>query len=107
VTGALTDVVNAHTEGQLAIITPEVDELATALSLPVPPDLTGKVVLLTPAEAKGLEFDTVVVADPAGILVAGPHGPNDLYVAMTRATQRLGVVHVGPPPAELVSLTVR
>ena len=107
VTGALADIVNAHTEGQLAIITPEVDELATALSLPVPPDLTGKVVLLTPAEAKGLEFDTVVVADPASILVAGPHGPNDLYVAMTRATQRLGVVHVGPPPAELVSLTVR
>jgi len=69
-----------------------------------PPELTGKVVLLTPAEAKGLEFDMVVIADPEAILAADPHGPNDLYVAMTRATQRLGVVHPGPVPRELSSL---
>jgi DNA helicase IV len=75
--------------------------------LPVPPDLTGEVVLLTPAEAKGLEFDGVVLADPAAILTEGPHGPNDLYVAMTRATRWLGVVHPGPVPAELRSLAER
>ncbi|MET0237894.1 MAG: ATP-binding domain-containing protein [Kibdelosporangium sp.] len=60
------------------------------------------VVLLTPAEAKGLEFDSVLVVDPAAILAAAPRGHNDLYVAMTRATHRLGVLHPGPPPAELI-----
>ena len=105
VPGALAAVIDAHTDGQLAIIAPEVNELAAELALPVPPDLTGQVVLLTPAEAKGLEFDVVVVADPAAILAAGPHGPNDLYVAMTRATRQLGVVHRGPVPRELRSLT--
>jgi DNA helicase IV len=104
----LAELASAHSDGQLAIITPaeRVDRLAAALSLPAPPDLTGKVVLLTPKQAKGLEFDAVLIADPAGIL-ARPLGHNDLYVAMTRATRRLGVVHVGPPPPELSSLTVR
>jgi DNA helicase IV len=105
--GVLAELVDEHTEGQLAIIAPETGELAVALSLSVPPDLTAEVVLVTPAEAKGLEFDSVVIADPAAVLAAGPCGPNDLYVAMTRATQRLGVVHPGPVPRELRSLTER
>jgi len=103
---AVADVVAGHTDGQLAIIAPAVDQLAAALSLPVPPDLTGTVVLLTPTQAKGLEFDAVLIVDPARILAA-PRGHNDLYVAMTRATRRLGVVHPGSAPAELSSLTVR
>ncbi|MFF1615106.1 HelD family protein [Amycolatopsis sp. NPDC058278] len=105
--GVLAELVDEHTGGQLAIIAAATRELAGALSLPVPPDLAGEVVLLTPAEAKGLEFDSVVIADPAAVLAAGPRGPNDLYVAMTRATQRLGVVHPGPVPRELRSLTER
>ncbi|MFP5023104.1 UvrD-helicase domain-containing protein [Pseudonocardia phyllosphaerae] len=44
----------------------------------------------TPASAKGLEFDAVVIVDPERIEA---HNPADLYVAMTRATQRLGLVH--------------
>jgi DNA helicase IV len=107
VPAALAALAEAHTGGKLAIIAPETGELAAALSLPAPPDLTGEVVLLTPAEAKGLEFDVVVLADPAAVLAAGPHGPNDLYVAMTRATRGLGVVHPGPVPRELSSLAVR
>jgi hypothetical protein len=107
VPGALAALAGEHTDGQLAIIAPAAGELAAALSLPVPPDLTSKVVLLAPAEAKGLEFDVVVIADPAAVLAAGPHGPNDLYVAMTRATRALGVVHSGPVPPELRSLAVR
>jgi hypothetical protein len=104
---ALAELAAAHTDGQLAIIVPagHVGALSAALSLPAPPDLTGKVVLLTPAQAKGLEFDAVLIADPAAILAA-PLGHNDLYVAMTRATQRLGVVHPGEPPAELDPLIV-
>ena len=44
-------------------------------------------------EAKGLEFDAVVVVEPAEVLAESPRGANDLYVAITRSTQRLAVVH--------------
>ena len=67
------------------------------------PELTDSVVLLTPDQAKGLEFDSVLIIDPATILTT-PLGHNDLYVAMTRATHRLGVLHLGPPPPELAAM---
>ena len=69
-----------------------------------PAVLDAPVVVLTVAEAKGLEFDAVVVVDPAAILAAGPHGANDLYVALTRTTNRLGVVHPGDLPPVLARL---
>lgn len=54
----------------------------------------------TPSQTKGLEFDAVLVVEPERILAEGPRGAADLYVALTRATQRLGVLHRGPlPPA--------
>ena len=71
------------------------------------PDLTSEVVLLGTRQAKGLEFDSVLIADPAEIIAASPRGRNDLYVAMTRSTQRLGVLHPGPPPTELAALPPR
>ena len=49
-------------------------------------------VLLTVGQAKGLEFDSVLVVDPDGIVAESPRGRSDLYVALTRATQRLGVL---------------
>ncbi|GAA2836923.1 HelD family protein [Kribbella solani] len=48
--------------------------------------------VLTAREAKGLEFDSVLVVDPDGIVIESPRGLRDLYVALTRCTQRLGVV---------------
>ena len=45
--------------------------------------------------AKGLEFDAVVLVEPAELVAESPRGLNDLYVALTRATQRLTVVHRG------------
>ncbi|MEV6828573.1 UvrD-helicase domain-containing protein [Amycolatopsis sp. NPDC051102] len=107
VPGALAELAGERTGGKLAIIAPAAGELAAALSLRRPPDPVDDIVALTPAEAKGLEFDSVVIADPAAVLAAGPHGPNDLYVAMTRATRSLGVVHPGPVPRELASLVER
>ncbi|MFF9194621.1 HelD family protein [Streptomyces sp. NPDC014779] len=84
-------------EGRLAVIAPA--ELHPELVAALPeaahgpkPDLTRPVVLLDPRQAKGLEFDTVLVVDPEGIRAGAPHGVNDLYVALTRATQRLGVI---------------
>ncbi|MFD6066209.1 MULTISPECIES: HelD family protein [Amycolatopsis] len=100
------DLVATHSEGQLAIIAPSrhLGRLAAELSLATLPDLTDEVVLLAPQQAKGLEFDSVVIIDPVAILTAGPLGHNDLYVAMTRATHRLGIVHPGPPPDELAAI---
>lgn len=49
--------------------------------------------VLTVHDVKGLEFDAVVLAEPHAILSESPRGLNDLYVALTRATQRLAVVH--------------
>ena len=58
-----------------------------------------RVVVLPVLEAKGLEFDRVLLVEPAAVVAAGERGLGDLYVAMTRATQRLGLVHAQPLPA--------
>ncbi|WP_066943165.1 HelD family protein [Streptomyces lushanensis] len=84
-------------EGRIAVLAPATLLPALAAGLPhaswgPAPDLTRPVVLLSARQAKGLEFDTVVVVDPDGIRTASPRGTNDLYVALTRATQRLGIV---------------
>ncbi|WP_033290471.1 RNA polymerase recycling motor ATPase HelR [Amycolatopsis jejuensis] len=60
-----------------------------------------------PTETKGLEYDAVLVVDPDRILADGPRGAADLYVALTRATQRLGVLHRNPLPEVLTSLAAR
>ncbi|MFD0891797.1 ATP-binding domain-containing protein, partial [Streptosporangium algeriense] len=49
--------------------------------------------------AKGLEYDHVIVAEPAAIVEAEPRGMNRLYVVLTRAVSRLEVVHARPLPA--------
>ncbi|MEV0237219.1 ATP-binding domain-containing protein [Nonomuraea sp. NPDC050786] len=67
-------------------------------------DLDAPVVALTVGQAKGLEFDAVVVVDPAGILGQSPMGGQDLYVAVTRATRRLTVVYEGDLPQVLSRL---
>jgi DNA helicase IV len=54
--------------------------------------------------AKGLEFDNVVLVEPAAIAAVGRNGLRDLYVAMTRPTQRLTVVHGEPLPPALRAL---
>ena len=51
--------------------------------------------------AKGLEFDQVIVVEPARITAAGSRGPHRLYVALTRAVSRLTVLHAEPLPALL------
>jgi DNA helicase IV len=66
--------------------------------------LDSPVVVLTVHEVKGLEFDSVVLVEPATILKASPRGANDLYVALTRPTQRLRVLASGDFPAGLDNL---
>ncbi|MEV8212810.1 UvrD-helicase domain-containing protein [Leifsonia sp. NPDC077715] len=54
--------------------------------------LTRPIAVLTGYEAKGLEFDAVVLADPDALAAESPRGAASLYVAMTRPTQRLTLV---------------
>jgi DNA helicase IV len=99
--------------GKLAVIAPaaRIAELAAALPDAVPGEsvevLDSPVALLTVGQAKGLEFDRVVLADPAGIWSQSPAGGHDLYVALTRATHRLTVIHDTDLPPALHRLTPR
>jgi DNA helicase IV len=99
-------------EGSVAIVAPEL--LAPAVravleragvdadALPLE-EVAPAVRVLSAREAKGLEFDHVVVAEPAAIIdeAAGVQGLRHLYVALTRATKTLTIVHAGPLPAAL------
>ena len=96
-------------DGRVAVIVPA-GRVADARPRRVPastlgdePDLESPVVVLTVRQAKGLEFDAVVVVDPDGIVAESPRGANDLYVALTRATQRLTVLHSGDSPPALLA----
>ena len=52
---------------------------------------------------KGLEFDAVVLLEPAAVAASGAHGLRALYVALTRAVSSLLVLHDEDLPAELVA----
>jgi DNA helicase IV len=93
-------------DGRLGVIVPEAGlaDFAAAVRAVIPdatvgaePDLTVPVAVLTVRQTKGLEFDSVIVVDPGAIESDSPRGVSDLYVALTRATQRLTVVTDGWP----------
>ena len=94
-------------EGRLALITADrlVEGVARAVPAAARPApgrdaLSQEVVSLTATEAKGLEFDSVIVVEPGAVLEQ-PRGANDLYVGITRATRRLTVAHSGGLPPVL------
>ncbi|GAA4585120.1 AAA family ATPase [Planotetraspora phitsanulokensis] len=103
--------------GRLVVIVPSSDEarLGAAVAAEVPGAVTGAgpaaldapVSVMSVADAKGLEFDAVIVVEPERILRESPRGPSDLYVALTRATRRLGVIYTGGLPAVLTPLDQR
>ncbi|WP_375485387.1 HelD family protein [uncultured Jatrophihabitans sp.] len=90
-------------DGTLVVITSSADhdDVADAVRKALPDgvvtassdSLESPVSVLTVAAAKGLEFDGVVLVEPARIVAESVRGVNDLYVALTRPTQRLHVVH--------------
>ncbi|MPY93437.1 MAG: AAA family ATPase [Acidimicrobiia bacterium] len=63
--------------------------------------LEAAVVVFTPVEAKGLEFDAVVLVEPIELAGDRVSGMRCLYVALTRATRFLAVLHHGPLPEPL------
>ncbi|MEU9671705.1 UvrD-helicase domain-containing protein [Streptomyces bobili] len=100
--GAVAEAVRELTpaEGRLAVIAPRELHRRLAARLDgvtadTDPDLTHQVVILDPRQSKGLEFDSVLVVEPSR------YGTSDLYVALTRATQHLGVLHTGSLPGPL------
>ncbi|MDQ0370341.1 HelD family protein [Catenuloplanes indicus] len=104
-TGDLSMLVKAVSEwsgdGRLGVIVPAGLLGAATAALPeaasgARADLTSPVVVLTVRQSKGLEFDAVIVYDPDRIVAESPRGDGDLYVALTRATQTLGLVSPGP-----------
>jgi DNA helicase IV len=65
-------------------------------------DTESQTLTLVPVSlAKGLEFDQVIVVEPARIAAGGTRGLHRLYVALTRAVSRLTVLHAEPLPAAL------
>src|SRR5690606_22188521 len=98
---------DASGEGRVAVIAPPALTGAVRQELSRGPaaqalhegdaDLRKPLNVLSPRDVKGLEFDRVVVVEPAQLLAEG--GPGDLYVALTRPTYRLDVVHAQDLPA--------
>jgi DNA helicase IV len=117
--------VAAVAPGRVAVLGPAVllPELARAMAEagleaidprdPMGEGLAAPLVLLPADEANGLEFDAVVVVEPALVAAAGAEPAGDappvattrglrtLYVALTRPTRRLAVVHAAPLPVAL------
>lgn len=75
---------------------PDLEESSAESEAPIP-----RVSLVPATLAKGLEFDHVIVLEPAAIVEAEPRGLRRLYVVLTRAVTSLVVVHARPLPAEL------
>src|SRR5262245_4767785 len=78
-------------DGLLAVIVPRSFTVGETFPFPI----------LTPRQAKGLEFDHVVVVEPAAVADDGDRGLRELYVALTRPTKTLVVVHARPLPEPL------
>ena len=97
-------------EGTVAVIAPKVrlegvhDALASTFGDRVgfgAESLASDITVLSAQEAKGLEFDSVVIIDPAAVIAESERGAAALYVAMTRPTQRLIFAEAKDVPAGL------
>ncbi|MGL5828988.1 MAG: AAA family ATPase, partial [Angustibacter sp.] len=110
-TAVVRDLVAQAEQGTVAVVAPESAHAAVAETLATElPGLVGaaadsalsvRVSVLKPDQVKGLEFDDVVVLEPGEIVAAGRRGLSDLYVALSRPTRQLVVLHSGPLPAGL------
>ena len=106
-TAALSDV--AAREGSVGVIAADAaaDRLRAALEAAgsdigaVDDEDDQRLVLVPASLAKGLEFDHVIVVEPAVIAAAEPRGLRRLYVVLTRAVSSLTIVHAQPLPVAL------
>ena len=98
-------------EGNVAVVVPRsmVDSLSTALDVAEVDFRTAsrsgldRRVAVVPVQlVKGLEVDAVLVVEPSRIVSEERQGMRALYVALTRATKRVGIVHADPLPHVLL-----
>jgi hypothetical protein len=97
--------------GSVAVVAPDTicDELSAALSAAGldhgrarVAGLDQSLTVVAVSFVKGLELDAVIVVEPSSIVGGQEHGLRALYVALTRSTQRLSIVHHDDLPASLV-----
>ncbi|MFD3660895.1 HelD family protein [Streptomyces sp. NPDC058659] len=91
-------------EGSVGVITAdglvgEVEEAVRGCGAGAGAGAGERVTVLPATAVKGLEFDHVVVVEPAAIVAAEARGTNRLYVVLTRAVSRLALVHAEELPA--------
>jgi RecA/RadA recombinase len=84
----------------------QVEDLATAIAhekgaVIAPDHLAESLNAIPVSQIKGLEYDRVVLVEPADIVAAEPRGMSRLYVALTRAVAELLILHTKPLPANL------
>lgn len=100
---------DGRTLRSVAVIVPDdsgwLDEISRHLDQIA--DTTGQsreaVSVLAATQAKGMEYDHVLVVEPTTIADRGPAGLRQLYIALTRSTQSLTVLHTSPLPESLTN----
>ncbi|MFH8371199.1 AAA family ATPase [Streptomyces sp. NPDC018031] len=97
---------DGRTLRSVAVLVPDDSEWITEISrLLDGAEVTGPrretVSVLPAAQAKGMEYDHVLVVEPTTLADRGPVGLRQLYIALTRSTQTLTVLHTAPLPAAL------
>ncbi|MEN3586664.1 ATP-binding domain-containing protein [Streptomyces sp. ZYX-F-203] len=103
----LVDTDDGSTPRSVAVIVPDDSDWLDAISRRIQEgDAIGArhretVSVLAATQAKGMEYDHVLVIEPATIADRGPAGLRRLYVALTRSTQSLTVLHISPLPEAL------
>lgn len=94
-------------EGNIAVVVPDamfeavssaLDEAGIEHGKATRMGLTMGITVVPVSVVKGLELDGVVVVEPADIVAGEQQGLRALYVALTRSTQRLTIVHAKPLP---------
>jgi DNA helicase IV len=108
---AVTELRDALGDGSVAVVVPDdlAESIADALNAAgivhgraTRGGLADDVTVVPVSVVKGLELDGVVVVEPSHIVDAEAQGLRALYVALTRATKRLIVVHHDGLPAAMV-----
>ncbi|MFI2368186.1 HelD family protein [Streptomyces sp. NPDC018833] len=108
ITAATVEAVRAalECEGSVGVIAAEgapTRSLRAALLPLLDGEARERVAVLPATLAKGLEYDHVVVAEPAAIAAAEERGLHRLYVVLTRAVSRLDILHTRPLPPQLTA----
>ena len=106
------DLVGALADGRVAVVCPDdmVDDVAASLDAAGlaygragATALEATLTIVPVSVVKGLEMDGVLVVEPTAMYESPDVGPRGVYVALTRSTQRLVVVHARELPSELLT----